>query len=238
MGDEVKKYLVNTLTPYRDAKQFRLAIYQPLRGLTNLFLAFLCMLITIILSLTMPLSHYSNKKIAAKNLFIDNTKHTTKLIILGLSQLITTPLTWLIQIPLRSLCNFQNRGWAGVELGYHMQRIVSEAERAIEQQDKAAIVTTIGLLHKKFQRNIKRYHRHSQTDPSVESGEYAVLDKDFILGTLNIKSNVAITTEQKAHLSAYLGLFKAQSSDKRNAGTVKLFDEQSYLGRTVAFSGF
>jgi hypothetical protein len=128
-----------------------------------------------------------------------------------LFQIITTPLTWFIHIPLRSFKTFKD-GWEVVEDGYHMKRIMKEAETGIERGDKLAIITSVSLLHRKFQKAIKDNQPCRQNNLELESTRYGVVEKDFILGTLNIKSTIPLTTEQKKHLQAYIGLFKKSAA--------------------------
>ncbi len=217
-GEELKKYRVNSQKAYRDTRQINLALYQPLRGLENLFLAtvffilfFILLLLTMLRLILYPFIPSNGPGPSFKyisELVSTCVNNLGTLLFLGLFQLVGTPLTWFIHIPLRSLNTCIN-GWEAAEDGFHMQRIVNEADCAILQGDKPAIIAAIALLHKKFQKAIidKQYCR--LTDHTLESTYYEVVDKDFVLGTLNAKSTIPVTEEQKTHLTAYLGLFKS-----------------------------
>lgn len=209
--DAVRKYAANIQVAYRDSRQVLSELYQPLRGLENLILALLMivgLLVFTVIQLFSSLPGPRDGKLTS--FYLSAIAHIITTTFTGLTQLVCTPLTWCIYMPIRAF-NTLKDGWAVVEDGYHMKRIINEAYAGIEQQDKFTIITTISLLHKKFQKTHKDNQHCRKNNLELEGELYNEVDKDFILGTLNTKSSTPVTTEQKIHLLNYLSFFKAKA---------------------------
>lgn len=200
--------------PYQTIDQIYNAWFQPFIGLKYLFSSLYLIILTI---LTFPIVVYfalSKKSLEELNhpLFIPGLI----LLIVGLSLLLTTPLTWLVQMPIRATFNLLRQGWGRIEDGFHIQRIITEAEKAIEFNNKPDCITTIALLHKKFKLNLICKDRVTDIDSNDEEARYELLDKDFVLGTLNVHSETPITPTQQTHLLSYLSLFKTAKCYKHD----------------------
>ena len=208
--EKVKKNIYSTFLPYQDIKPILNSLLQPFYGLKYLSIGLFLLILSIILfpgSVYFAIKNKSFKELTGF-LFLS----AIQFLLIGLGLLLTSPLVLFVQMPIRVLFNILLGGWGRIEDGYHIRRIISEAEQAITEGDKRAIITTTSLLHIKFQRNYHRKHRCTDINIDEEQNSYMSLDKDFVLGTLNVASETPITETQKNHLQSYLSLFKKSSS--------------------------
>ena len=209
--DALRKYMTSIWAAYRDSRQVLSELYQPLRGLENLIVALVMIIGLLVGTVVRLFSSHPGPRDGDLSFYPSALAHIITTTLTGLIQLISTPLTWFLYIPLRAL-NTLIYGWAVVEDGYHMNRIINEAYAGIDQEDKFAIIATISLMHKKFKKSVNDNQHCRNNDLRLEAELYKEVDKDFILGTLNIKSSTPVTAEQKTHLLNYLGFFKAKVS--------------------------
>jgi hypothetical protein len=112
----------------------------------------------------------------------------------------------------------------------HIQRIIKEAEEGLEHGDKTILRVITALLHCKFNHALENKKRYSKLAKEESNVFYSGVEKEFVLGTLNPKSQPPITEKQNKAVREYLSFFKT-SSDKLTAKS-QLKDHHPSLGLT------
>lgn len=211
--EKIKKMLLSTFLPFQNAAQIYNILLQPFNGAKYLFIGLFFIMLGII---TFPITLYFALLEQDFGELITLFMPGLSFVAIGLAMLLTSPVTLLVQMPIRATFNLLHQGWGRIEDGYHIQRIIAEAENAIELDNKLDCIISIALLHKKFKLNLVLKHRLTDINIEEEEKRYELLDKDFVLGTLNVCSKASITATQNTHLLSYLSLFKTAKSHNKS----------------------
>lgn len=252
-----KKYLSRMNRPYQ-AYQIRgyelmTDVLQPLWGGGNLLAAAVYLFLFTVTFCSLPLSipiayllkknqdyHSFSKLIkGAVEIMAFQVKAMEAFSLLGITQLVSTPFTWFVRIPLRGVLTLI-KGSESIEDSPHIQRLIKEAEEGLAQEDKTMLRVTIAVLHDKFEHALKHKKRYSKGTSSDEfkvfysgvedeSGifHYGV-EKEFVLSTLNPHSTMPINERQKQAIRNYLNFFKQPTDDEgKRARETSLSDSDS-----------
>jgi len=203
------KDFVDTFKPYKSWNYVGRDLIQPLSGIGNIAKGLANTVGSILLFLANTIRYalisgdYNHFK---KNMFLNFARTTSWLLdgvsnlVRGITQIIATPLTWLIKIPLRGLIT-TIKGVRKLEEDPSIQRLVAEGEEAIREPDIAQIDCIRHELHRKFEKAMDK-GRSTNITSYIEQSKFQ--NQHFKYGRCY---EYPLRPDRKEAASQYLGIF-------------------------------
>lgn len=161
---DMLKDTVDTFKPYKSAYQIKQDFRQPIRGLGNIVrgVANLVGAPLVFIGNTFRYLFFSHSlQDFSYNMRLNFLRSSSWLLdgisslIRGITQIATTPLTWLIKMPLRGLITLF-KGRPNFENGSGVRRLIREGNEAINDRSGVRMAGIRYELHRKFQRAIQQ----------------------------------------------------------------------------------
>lgn len=199
---DMLKDAVDTFKPYKAGYQAKRDYFQPLRGLGNIARGMASLLCAPLVFLVNTVKSYSSPDRATffQNMKLNFSRTTSWMLdgiaslIRGVTQIATTPLTWLIKMPLRGLITLF-KGRPLFEERASVQRLVQEGNRAVNDTDNILAVRISNELARKFKKGVLQ--RKQKTNIPFHKGKCLV------------------GQGQTLDAQTYLGLFKTNQTKMR-----------------------
>jgi hypothetical protein len=212
-----------TFKPYKSGKDALNDLAQPVRGLGNI-LRGLALTIASPLFFLVNTVRYAFVSGTWAN-FVGNMKINlirsgswlldgVCSLVRGITQLITTPLTWFLKMPLRGILTGV-KGTPDIAENEEVQRLVDLGHQAIADKDGYTMDCIRHRLHEEFEKSAERGQSSTIT---TEQEANAFRAMDFKYG----RNWVSPLQEEpkKNSLAAYLGLFRKQSTSPADAASL------------------
>lgn len=202
----------NTFTPYKSSREFLMDVAQPLRGFGNILRGLVQLVATPLFFLGNTLryalishsfsSFFSNMILnlgRSTSWFIDGFSS----IVRGATQVVATPLTWILRIPFRGIITAIS-GTPDISENEEIQHLVDLGKQAIIDNDGYTMDCIKHRLHEEYQKSGSR-GQHSKVSPQQE--EQAFNSMNFKYGRNWV---YPIQDDAKMNSITYLGLFRKQ----------------------------
>tara|TARA_R110002126_G_scaffold273866_1_gene418653 strand:- start:195669 stop:196586 length:918 start_codon:yes stop_codon:yes gene_type:complete len=227
------KDFVDTFKPYKSWHYVGRDIIQPLKGIGNIAKGLANIIGSILLFFSNTIRYAlisGNYYHFKKNMFLNFNRTTSWLLdgisslVRGITQVIATPLTWLIKIPLRGLIT-AIEGVRTLEEDPSIQRLVTEGKEAIQDSKIAQIDCIRHELHRKF---IKAMDNGRSTSISSHIEQSKFQNQYFKYGT---RYEYPLRADRKEAALQYLGIFSANVTERQESSQLKSIES---CGDTLA----
>lgn len=238
---DVKKDLTNTFKPYKSSYYLKKDAMQPLYGVTNLLKGLVYIVaapLTLLFNLFIREPYRTIKSFISLSSALTHYFHNTKInvlrtmswlldgslnVIRGVTQIATTPLTWLIKIPMRELIT-TIKGAPTIEENNAVKNLVSKANAILANptliESDYSMDAIKHALHCKFIKSSER-GQHSNIRGDEEKNKlgneycFGTFDTAMIYYTKTYGSSTVLnplSPTDQAHAKEYIALFSPSPS--------------------------
>lgn len=233
---DMRKDLVDTFKPYKIKSHIGRDFMQPVRGLGNIAKG-VAILPTAVVVFVANIVRYAfisadmktfkhNMVVLFRRTFawsLDSISNVVR----GVTQVLTTPLTWCIKMPLRCILTAV-KGFSKIEQNRNMQRIAAEGKKAVEDESFEGLDAARHTLSRKFHKAIERGQK---SDISLkDEKEYYDAAAPKMYGKSYIAApGLAIPKNTSQAALQYYGLFNCGRDGQRKEGLPLLVDSAAQV---------